>query len=66
MKFIIDISILFSSTTSLATTPKSKCIAHRGNNIDHIENTRGSFVSAYELGSHGIELDIRERIEAKF
>jgi hypothetical protein len=53
---IIALTIIILSTKTYAET---KCIAHRGNNIKHIENTFRSFKSSYELGAHGVELDIR-------
>ena len=52
---LIILSIYLSPKNSFS----SKCIAHRGNNIDHIENTWNSFLSAYKIGADGIELDIQ-------
>ncbi len=33
-------------------------IAHRGDTVNHKENTLGAFVSAFEKGADGIELDV--------
>lgn len=61
MKYLIYkfCCVLFFITPIPILANSSKCIAHRGNNIKHTENTFKSFESAYKIGSDGIELDIR-------
>ncbi len=44
--------------TNLHAAIQTKCIAHRGDNANHLENSMQAIESAYELGSDGIEFDI--------
>jgi glycerophosphoryl diester phosphodiesterase len=64
MKYYKLISILYFILLPVQGF-SSKCIAHRGNNIDNTENTWDSFFSAYSLGADGIEIDIQHTSDGK-
>jgi len=41
---------------------KTECISHRGNNIDHYENSISSIESALKMGA-GVEFDVRHTLD---
>lgn len=45
--------------TNLSSSAASKCVAHRGNNIEELENSLAALKSAMDINSDGIEFDIR-------
>lgn len=52
----IFILLIFLFSTSLKA---KNCIAHRGDNENHLENSLESFESAMNLNAHGVEFDLR-------
>ena len=57
MKYLI--LILLPGLLFTKKTPASLCIAHRGDNKYHLENSKKSIQSAIDKKSDGIEIDIR-------
>ena len=57
MKLLILSSLLFFSYIKISHS--SLCIAHRGDNKYHLENSKNSIQSAIDKNSDGIEIDIR-------
>jgi glycerophosphoryl diester phosphodiesterase len=55
--FALFIACILSSYQALAAA-HTKCIAHRGDNVNFLENSMEAIESAYNLGSDGIEFDI--------
>jgi len=56
-KFIAALSIFLLSSSELFAV--SRCIAHRGFSSRYLENSMEAMIAALDIGSHGIELDIR-------
>jgi glycerophosphoryl diester phosphodiesterase len=60
---VCGLFFLDASDVAFAKTPKSLCIAHRGNNVQFQENSFEAIRSAYELGSDGVEFDIHHTLD---
>jgi len=55
----MKIALLLLSALITLNAQATICVAHRGNNQDHLENSMASFISVHSLGIKAVEFDVR-------